>query len=628
MPFGFTMPPASAAEPSSSTVRVALISDTTNDRREFDLSPAASTVNIGRASRNRGKQLEASSDNALFDCPVVSRIHAELRLSPLKTFAQPREVTIADMTSLHGTKVNGTMLQPGQGFTLKTGDKIQLGQHVMRGDGGHPLPDRFGISSANKPLDAHDGVSLTFERMTSGALPIFMSSTADIMPITTRRGFRAPSFSLSDASDVDSEHMGSYISEGEHHTSSAKTTPEQKKMKLGTQSAPIALDGDLDDSDDEEITFSRVPESDVRPALDAMQHTDFDSFSDVASLQEARYNDEDDHFFAQDGLSAVESDNDSDIDQVDDVEDSDDHDDEDNMAHAASSDFSSEEDFDSEEDNEEPTHREPSPELGSFDDAAEASTGQPIGYTDLVANMDQTAWNASSSKQRYDPVRSSVPPVVEQAPEPVLPAGRTTTTSFTYGYPGYDVSLATNFPTSKHWDVQHPVYSSAFQPGSPGYSPMSPSYQPNSPTYQPTNFAAQPLFPMSIDAIVEPVAKTDAEQPVETAVETAIEAIDMTATKPSEKADGPSIFSDNKNKRKRDELEDVVDASQPRATASEAPNAPPARRRRTSPKKHHSAIRKAVVGATQAAAFAAVGAVGTVAFLSSPMAESLIQWLG
>lgn len=618
MPFGFTIPPASAAE--TATMRIALTSNTTTDRREFDVPVDAEPVIIGRASRTRGKQLEAQSDNALFDCPVISRLHAELRASSRPPYVQ--QVTISDSSSLHGTKVNGLPLQPNSRFVLKPGDVINLGDRVTRGDGTHSLlllPSYNILSrSANIPLDAHEGISLTFERLNT-TFSNYMSSTADLQPSNTLRGFRAPSFS--DASDMDSDHAGSYISDGEHHPSSAKTTPEQNKMKFGTQKAPIPLDDDLS----EDVTFSlRVPESDVRPALNSTQHTDFDSFSDAASLQDMGFG-SNNIFSAEDGLSDAGSEEDSEIDDVD-IAEYDDFEEEDDISDVASdvsseeaSDVNDEEDEEEEEeeeeqaaaDDEEPSYRAPSPELGTFNDVSEATTTLAD-----IAGVSRSRWD--SPAKRYDPVRSSVAAVDQapQVPEPHHQAGRTLITPFTYDYPGYDARLATNFPPSSHWDVQHPVYPTSYS--QPAHSLYDQGFY-RMPTLQ------HPLFPMSIDAIVEPPVMENGETPIKPAEDTVS---NVAVAEPSSTEVVAEATAECSSKRKRDEADEVVEASQPPAKkTTQTPPAPPARRR-LSPKKDRSTIRKAVVGITQAAACVTVGAVGTVAFLSSPMAESLIQWLG
>ncbi|CZT17530.1 uncharacterized protein RCC_03364 [Ramularia collo-cygni] len=560
MPFGFNMLPDFAVEPT--VMRIALTSNLTNDRREFNIHADGEPITIGRASRTRGKQLEAQNDNALFDCPVVSRIHAELRASTKQPFAQ--EVTIADLSSLHGTKVNGLPLLPDSRFVLRTGDVIKLGERVTRGN----------------------GVSVTFERLPRQNS---MSSMATFEPTTTIRGFRAPS--LSDGSDLDSDHAASFVSDGQYHPSSAKTTPEQNKMKLGTQNVPIAVDDDSHGFEEDIVHSLRDSESYDRPAFNSNQPTDFDSFSDAGSVQDARY--VDNTYLIDDGGSqGAESEDDSDIDHIDEVEYGEDEED-DNLSQSAS-DLSSDEasDVENERDEEdarfgEPAYRELSPELGTFDDTTDVTSTLAD-----IPGMKQSRWDIPSSKQ-YDPAHSSLA-AVKQTSEPSHQSGRITT-SFT-----------------GHWDVQHPIIAKF---------PKSTLPTLEQGVIQPPTLS-QALFPMSIDAIVD---KTIVEG--STTVEETINK-EITGIESFSKEIAPATGTDGITKRKRDEVDDAADVLCPPAKkAVQAPPAPPARRR-LAPKKQRSIIREAVVSATQAAAFAAVGAVGTVAFLSSPMAESLIQWLG
>lgn len=110
---------------------ISLTSNTTDDHRTLELIPGKTYI-IGRASKNK-HDMRPGPDNALFDCAVVSREHAELRSSPW----QPpgRQVTLTDKRSLHGTTVNGSRLIPNSPFALKTGDVIKFGEKVARGDG-------------------------------------------------------------------------------------------------------------------------------------------------------------------------------------------------------------------------------------------------------------------------------------------------------------------------------------------------------------------------------------------------------------------------------------------------------------------------------------------------------------
>jgi len=49
--------------------------------RSFTLSPAKTSIEIGRASKTTSKGLAAAKDNAWFDSPIMSRSHAELNLA-------------------------------------------------------------------------------------------------------------------------------------------------------------------------------------------------------------------------------------------------------------------------------------------------------------------------------------------------------------------------------------------------------------------------------------------------------------------------------------------------------------------------------------------------------------------
>ncbi|CAH0004917.1 unnamed protein product [Clonostachys byssicola] len=95
--------------------------------RSLTLSGDKATTPIGRqSSRRRG--LEAASDNFLFDCPVMSRDHATIKLDNDK-----QEVSIKDAGSLHGTFVNSLRLQDQESKRLLTGDVITFGVNIDRG---------------------------------------------------------------------------------------------------------------------------------------------------------------------------------------------------------------------------------------------------------------------------------------------------------------------------------------------------------------------------------------------------------------------------------------------------------------------------------------------------------------
>ena len=83
-------------------------------------------VLIGRSSKHR-QDASPQPDNALFDCPVVSRTHA-------KFYTSGTDVIVSDIGSLHGTYVNGCRLLANKPHKLKNFDTISLGSDIVIGD--------------------------------------------------------------------------------------------------------------------------------------------------------------------------------------------------------------------------------------------------------------------------------------------------------------------------------------------------------------------------------------------------------------------------------------------------------------------------------------------------------------
>ncbi|KAL9104835.1 MAG: hypothetical protein Q9163_000283 [Psora crenata] len=50
--------------------------------RFLKLTQEQTTVDVGRASKNPLKGLQPERDNAIFDCPIMSRRHAQFTASP------------------------------------------------------------------------------------------------------------------------------------------------------------------------------------------------------------------------------------------------------------------------------------------------------------------------------------------------------------------------------------------------------------------------------------------------------------------------------------------------------------------------------------------------------------------
>ncbi|KAK5107729.1 hypothetical protein LTR62_000751 [Meristemomyces frigidus] len=182
-------------------------SDERTDRRALTVAPG-STLIIGRASTTGGKNLTASSGNALFSRPVVSRVHAEIRAYPHKP--KNEQVTITDSDSTHGTYVNNVRLAPHTPFCLRSGDEIKLGDRVSRG------------------LEIHNPVTLLYKRI---------DDTNELTPakLSAVKGFHVPS----DSEEESEEESRSVISVVKP-TSSAKTAPYT--TKLGSAQKPIDLD--------------------------------------------------------------------------------------------------------------------------------------------------------------------------------------------------------------------------------------------------------------------------------------------------------------------------------------------------------------------------------------------------
>ncbi|KAF4122658.1 Forkhead associated (FHA) domain, binds pSer, pThr, pTyr [Geosmithia morbida] len=110
-------------------VRLNTLSNTTAKvrHRRIVLSKETPVVSIGRTSKRRSL-FEAAETNGYFDCPVMSRHHAELRI-----YANMKEVVLEDVGSLHGTYQNGTRLATRIPRILYSGDIVTFGMSIDRG---------------------------------------------------------------------------------------------------------------------------------------------------------------------------------------------------------------------------------------------------------------------------------------------------------------------------------------------------------------------------------------------------------------------------------------------------------------------------------------------------------------
>ncbi|KAF2748256.1 hypothetical protein M011DRAFT_476285 [Sporormia fimetaria CBS 119925] len=89
-------------------------------------------ISIGRSSSNPVKKdMAPAADNAFMDNPVVSRRHAEFSADVSGDVAR---LLLTDQDSMHGTRVNGELLEAHIPYTLNPGDKLQFGADVIRAD--------------------------------------------------------------------------------------------------------------------------------------------------------------------------------------------------------------------------------------------------------------------------------------------------------------------------------------------------------------------------------------------------------------------------------------------------------------------------------------------------------------
>ncbi|KAK4503759.1 hypothetical protein PRZ48_004674 [Zasmidium cellare] len=629
-PFGLstsTMQPSTRPSASPNTATISLISNAWQDRRVITLRSGES-VKIGRASKSEVKNLQPADDNALFDCPVVSRQHAELRFSAWKPSSE--QVTIIDLASLHGTTVNGRRVESEQPFSLKSGDVIKLGERVTRGD------------------DTHDGMSLTYTRL--GEMP--STQYHDLSPVGP--SFQVPlSPSEHDQSDYESdmESIRSVAKDG----SSAHTTPDSNKIKLGSQDKPIFI-GDSVPAPVIDLSGGEQDEDAVQPA---QRHVIPDTYDEDNESLVAEEDDVDEGAY-------VASDNESvDKDSVRGLED----------GHQSVV-F---DDEDEEEDIEE--NQDIFPDDDISEDADRFSDGEGSGFVAPVfARDDDFAAPADNFKEkvvellnttniqaqavnnpftepkpRYDPVRNSQPPTDNEAAKSVpAPASIKPTRPYEPFGPGSNyLNPATNCCFSSRWDVRPPGHSTfgyfpkpapvtapapipdAFenyldpQPFAPLLEPFAntnPWYtapqQPMAPLPTPTAASFQPQTPVVHDTTI---TATSSKISIPNIIEK-----DSVSNEASADAELSNITSPAGNKRKASEMEaDEVDQlAAPPATEVTTPTATPRSKRRRTRRQGTGTVREVTVSLAKYTGAAVAGAAATVAFLNSPAAQWVIDYLG
>ena len=217
-------PTAADSQPQAVTITLRSTRPTTFQTRNIILRPDE-PVNVGRSSRSEAKNLSATPDNALFDCPVISRRHAELELKVNKWTEEKHTVFIKDTGSMHGTSINGQKLVPTRPFQLKEGDTIRLGESVNRADSKFIHARSCSSSQANTIIDNYDGVTVTLHCISTAT----KKNTAQVK--STQQGISVPSDSESEFDDDDDDSDGG----ADLHPSSVHTTPDQGNVKPGLQ---------------------------------------------------------------------------------------------------------------------------------------------------------------------------------------------------------------------------------------------------------------------------------------------------------------------------------------------------------------------------------------------------------
>jgi pSer/pThr/pTyr-binding forkhead associated (FHA) protein len=210
-------------QPPAVTITLRSTRQVTNTSRNIILRPDE-PVNVGRSSRSEAKNLSATADNALFDCPVISRRHAELELKVNKWTEERHQVYIKDTGSMHGTSVNGQKLQSSRPFQLQVGDTIRLGESVNRADSEY-FNDQFHCFLTDMTEDNYDGVTLTLDCISTAT----KKNTTQVN--SSQQGISVPSASESDFDDDDDVSDGG----ADLQPSSVHTTPDQTHPTSGAQ---------------------------------------------------------------------------------------------------------------------------------------------------------------------------------------------------------------------------------------------------------------------------------------------------------------------------------------------------------------------------------------------------------
>ena len=167
-------------------------------------------VPIARASKSSSLNKDKPhNDNALIESPVISRSHAQLFVD------KDKDVFIRDIGSMHGTRVNGAILNPHRASKLKNLDVISVGVDIKIDDVEHkqrtfqieirPTPSYVDLSSPpNSPALAHVEPSI---HQHDSQIPPVHSNPITKAPNT----FVVPDLDDDDDDDVDSHNSSSRL---------------------------------------------------------------------------------------------------------------------------------------------------------------------------------------------------------------------------------------------------------------------------------------------------------------------------------------------------------------------------------------------------------------------------------
>jgi hypothetical protein len=658
---GYAAPPPSPAAADSRlqavTITLRSTRPTAFQTRNITLRPDE-PVNVGRSSKSEAKNLSSTANNALFDCPVISRRHAEFELRLNKWKEEKYQIFIKDTGSMHGTSVNGQKLVSSRPFELKEGDTIRLGESVNRADSEWSCaPTSY--HHANTVIDNYDGVTVTLHCISTAT----KKTTAQVK--SSQQGISVPSDSESDFDEDDESDGGADL-----HPSSAHTTPDTGNVKSVSQPQTGSSRSNVimveDDEDDEPVPkFTRrapaqpnfIPDTyadnsvmaadslgpphaadaphsslefseayaaigeniDVQAAMAAAETA---PSADEGFDHEEINSDDDDGVMSHgwsDGDHFSEEEQDSD-------EHSDSHEDFDRQSFL-SEEFNMTDDaaVDDDEDDEGPeimsSKRRPSNELGT------------LGNEQSAAMSDTTREAAIPARPHYDPVRGFQVSAPDTAYRPYATSfGAPSSDAFAdQGHSTkWDVGPA---PISGHFDLSNPVFLDSFPPLPADMSTNMPTSMLSGPydptptiydsynTYRPIrqysfaphdyssgNGEATHSFPLSepFSGPTESISKKRKAPEISTSSEPVITAQAPTSDEASE-----TVLP--------------VDAITTPATTTAAASSEPQPKKRKIKQAHSqkSLLRTAVIEAGKYTAGAIIGGIGLVTILASPLGEAL-----